>query len=1267
MEDNSTLRKLTFHGLYGTLHKFRKTAFLAASGILFLILLILYNSENIDSPTPTVVSAELKKEFTEAFNEEYQSLQNSHEELIVSVKTYGVGALTRPRKENKTSSAIFNSEGEFIAGFAMLANLEKAQMEKLQFTKSFVFSNSLQVNLVVSSNIEIRRVKYLIVSVLVLDKFYSLKNQYDDSDNLFTNFKKRTGITISFAGSNDENAVKLTTADGSVIGSVIMTNANLNGKESAVFTNLLKTVIFVVSLLFLFFALYFLLTDRQKSDSHQKRWEGQIYTTIRLLVVVTVVVVLRIFLLNFDAGSLLGLKEFDNPANYSSPFGYGIVGSPANLLITTFIGAIFVATLLSAGSRNYKKTNGNLAVVGLKAIFAISTSILLLRAFAAVQRSIVYDSSLRYFLGDSIIPGKDVILMNISILLASFTLITLIVLALGSGINSLLMITKFGKVDEKTESHSALQWIIAIVIAVSPGIVYFIAFEKELIPLLPVFLISGLILVAVFFVLRRRSAIVSTFLVIALISSISSIILLSKFNEDLEKDSLKKIALEINRPTDTFMRFLVQQSLSVVLRMNISPQNNASSVTGMAFRIWSGSILNGEVYPCKISIYKGSQQKDIFSPFGIPSLNEFNDSPDTSLTDIAISDSIVSEGKLITGTIPFAESDSLKYFAVVTILKRDFHVPGAGIPLFMRPEYNPVNDIIDLRRMSIFKFVNNVPTGSFGAVQLPDREISKIREKNKSGLNEELYRTRISGEESSIFYLLSNQGESNSLTILILKDKDSVRILFNFFKLFFLHSLFILSFLLIFFLISIKKIHELFFRFRFQLTLGFVVMSAIPIVALALFNRDNQASVDEKNRYISLKSRAEKVKQIIQTDEPVNSPLKLSGIPCSIFKDGKLFYDSPNEARAPFIPWLYRFPVKTSGLVAVEDYFLTQRFDNYKYFSFSHSWMRGKEVYTVLVNDISDRDEQSLTLLEFDVFLFGVYSLALILTSILATFISGRISSPLLKLTKATNSVALGNFDYEVASGSKGEIGELIRGFRYMTDELKKNQDEIALLEREAAWKEMAKQVAHEVKNPLTPMKLSVQHLLSAYKDDAPNLPELTEKILISILKQIEILNQTASEFSRFAKMPGFEPHAINIYALILEVKDLYTGSPLNFEFRSEVDGALIAGDESYFKRSMINLVKNAIQAGATSVSVKLTRIENEFELIIQDNGKGISEETATKIFEINFTTKATGTGLGLKLTRRFVESVGGSVEFIKSDIGALFKIRFPVYKEKTD
>jgi nitrogen fixation/metabolism regulation signal transduction histidine kinase len=230
-----------------------------------------------------------------------------------------------------------------------------------------------------------------------------------------------------------------------------------------------------------------------------------------------------------------------------------------------------------------------------------------------------------------------------------------------------------------------------------------------------------------------------------------------------------------------------------------------------------------------------------------------------------------------------------------------------------------------------------------------------------------------------------------------------------------------------------------------------------------------------------------------------------------------------------------------------------------------------------------------------------------------------------------------------------------------MTRELKRSQEEVAALERENACKEMARQVAHEIKNPLTPMKLSVQHLLSAYKDKSPKFDAILEKVLSTLLKQIETLNQIAGEFSRFARMPSFSIVHIDIIPLIREITFLFKDEHIKLEFLTNVSEAVIDGDEFQFKRMLINFIRNSIQANANIFIIRLEETEHHFELFLQDNGSGIPEEYRQKIFQANFTTKSGGMGLGLKLSKRFIEGIGGSLFLLDtSDNGTTFKIIVP-------
>lgn len=1242
-------------------------AMILSSGFLFSVLFF------ISSPLPDSKAIKLDndqiKDISQHINDrlivETFRISEFQNNLMDDISKWGIGALTIEPDNNGYSSAVFDSALNFVAGYSLLSNLSPNEMKSIEKQRLFLKRNAIFSWLCSVKQVEIKNNLYYVVTALVLEKNYILKNQYNLSGALFDDLKKEFRVDIAFADEKDNQPnVRVFSFKNQKLFSIRLSFPQNQTEITSTADTLIRLVLFTLSSILFITAIYLLISSPFTLVGFSDNKKNSLPPLIVDLLLLIAIVLVRIFLLEFDTGKLLGLAVFDNPVNYSSPFGFGVAKSPLNLLITAFLGAMFSVFVIFHHGKIV--TNSNRSVLWLisSILFGSLGIILTVRALAAIERSIVYDSSLRYFLGDSIIPGKEVTLMNVCIVLASFTLIALATLIFNRLIESWILLLRRAFNDNLSKVKSSVITLAGWVIPGLTIIFYFLTRDSELIPLFPSTLLMIVFLISVITIRKKRSSLVLNLIIISLATSVASIVLLSKFNEDLEKDSLKKIALEINRPTTTFMRFLVQQSLSVALKQQFEPSAGERTLDGMAFRIWSGSILNGEVFPCKITIYKGNKILDIFSPFGIPALNDFEDTPDSSLTDLSIREVDIGDGSIISGVIPVEIYDSTGYFTVVSILRRDFQVPGAGIPEFLRPDANPVNDIIDLRRMSIFKFKNNSPQGNFGELQLPERILNSINRKVIQGRHEEMFRTVVDGSDASVFFSYSLLEDSDQLTILILKDKDPVRILFNFFKLFFLHSIFIFSLLVVFILIRIKIIIANFFRFRFQLTASFLVISTIPILALGIFNRDNQASADEKNRYITLKSRSEKVKQMIQNRDTSTTNSLPVGIPFILFKNGAVYKISSNELRAPLIPSISMLPASVSGLISLKDVFLAQSIDRYKYYSLSRSWVSGSDVYSVLVNDISDRDEQSLSLLEFDVFLFGVYSLAIILTTLFATALSGRISSPIIKLTRVANSVALGNFEYEISSTSRGEIGELIRGFRYMTDELRKNQDEIALLEREAAWKEMAKQVAHEVKNPLTPMKLSVQHLLSAQKDNAPDLPALTDKILNSLLKQIEILNQTASEFSRFAKMPGFDPHKIEIVSLISEVKDLYTGSPTRLNFSTSLTEAFIKGDESFFKRSVINLIRNAVQAGASSVNISLSQPNDEYEILVSDNGKGIPAENRDKIFEINFTTKATGTGLGLKLTQRFVESAGGTIELLDKRPGTHFRINFPVFRD---
>jgi len=246
------------------------------------------------------------------------------------------------------------------------------------------------------------------------------------------------------------------------------------------------------------------------------------------------------------------------------------------------------------------------------------------------------------------------------------------------------------------------------------------------------------------------------------------------------------------------------------------------------------------------------------------------------------------------------------------------------------------------------------------------------------------------------------------------------------------------------------------------------------------------------------------------------------------------------------------------------------------------------------------------------------------------------------------------------------EIGLLVKEYNNMVNKVEENAALLARSERETAWREMARQVAHEIKNPLTPMKLNIQYLLQAIKNDAPNIKELTRRVSESVIEQIENLSYIASEFSNFARMPEAKPEILDIRELLTVATGLYRNeATLSVRLELPDEPAHIYADHSQMLRVLTNLLENAKQAIPEErhglIDVRLTRADECLTIAIADNGKGIPEDIAQRIFQPYFTTKSSGTGLGLAMTRKIIEFWKGSIWFDSTeDKGTTFFIKLP-------
>lgn len=285
-----------------------------------------------------------------------------------------------------------------------------------------------------------------------------------------------------------------------------------------------------------------------------------------------------------------------------------------------------------------------------------------------------------------------------------------------------------------------------------------------------------------------------------------------------------------------------------------------------------------------------------------------------------------------------------------------------------------------------------------------------------------------------------------------------------------------------------------------------------------------------------------------------------------------------------------------------------------------------------------------------------------------AVFLSERITSPLYMLQQAMGSVVYGRKNEHITYNSRDEVGELVRQYNRMTDELGESASKLARTEREMAWREMARQIAHEIKNPLTPMKLNVQQLYKWWNDDVPDFDTKLRSFTDNQIEYIDNLSNIASAFSYFARLPGAVPTEVDVLAQIRTTLGMF-GNAEHATIALDsgnISKAIIMADREHLNGIFSNLLKNALQAipsdrkGVIKIVVSATSDHVQIRFI--DNGTGISEELITKIFTPNFTTKSSGMGLGLSIVKRYVETAGGTIWFdTEHDIGSTFTVEFPL------
>jgi two-component system nitrogen regulation sensor histidine kinase NtrY len=495
---------------------------------------------------------------------------------------------------------------------------------------------------------------------------------------------------------------------------------------------------------------------------------------------------------------------------------------------------------------------------------------------------------------------------------------------------------------------------------------------------------------------------------------------------------------------------------------------------------------------------------------------------------------------------------------------------------------------------------------------------------------------------------------------------------------------------------QLKRFLQLNIRTQIQTTIIFVSLFLFLVIGVSTifflinrYNRNNQDRLSASLKVISgeIGTRLQSYQSVARISNPVKQMPredldKIVNSVAEIHNADINLYDVNGSLIVSSNPFIYTKGMLSDQMNPLAFYYMN-RLNSIEFFnqekmggiSFQSIYCPlrlGKGLSTAYINIPSFNTEDELndeisrflvTIINLNVFIF-------LIAGTIAVFLTNRITTSFSLISEKMRQVNLSKTNEVIEWKKNDEIGGLIREYNKMVAKLVESATALAKSEREGAWREMARQVAHEIKNPLTPMKLSIQYLQKANNSGAPNVKELTANVAKTLVEQIDHLSKIASDFSQFAHIGNPQNEVLDLHEMLSSLSSLYqTMENLEFKWVPVREKILVYADKTQLNRLFTNLLQNALESGhnqqtcVISLSEELT--DGHILIRISDNGEGIPEQMRSKIFIPNFTTKSSGTGLGLAMSKTIVEQAKGRIWFeTAEEEGTTFFVELPVYDE---
>jgi two-component system, NtrC family, nitrogen regulation sensor histidine kinase NtrY len=526
------------------------------------------------------------------------------------------------------------------------------------------------------------------------------------------------------------------------------------------------------------------------------------------------------------------------------------------------------------------------------------------------------------------------------------------------------------------------------------------------------------------------------------------------------------------------------------------------------------------------------------------------------------------------------------------------------------------------------------------------------------------------------FYHVGIHGAKGQAAIISSPQYSTFNLMANFSFYFLISLTLVLIFFLLLKLKSIKGMQLSYSnRIQFYVYLATVLpLVVVTITTLRINSKSEEARMEADSAGKAVRI-AKSVASLLSGDradlqKELLRQAQSAGVDATVFaKDGMLMVSSqPGIFSNQLVSKLLN-PEALKRVLNGEDLFALNDQIGYLKFRNTYSVIRSSvnnEVMAILSlpffesQELSERNQIQLISNILVVFVFVL--LFFYLTSFIAL---NWLTAPLRTIASSLSRTTLSGENRKLSWSSKDEIGSMVSEYNTMVDNLIKSREELEKKQRETAWREMARQVAHEIKNPLTPIKLTLQQLEKTVQEGRA-VPEKTIQSLKSVLHQVEILNDIASSFSAFAQMPELNLERLNLETLLTDAVSLFNDSHDGKVFMGSIEKeAMIMGDRKLFSRIFSNIILNGLQSERANekimIEIGVTLHNTNWVIFFKDNGKGMSSETIDKIFIPYFSTKESGSGLGLAIAKQGIEQAGGRI-WCESQVnqGTTFYVSLP-------